>query len=88
MWHSRNTTLEKPHVIRLPSTMTPPRLKEAEFASVLGERAGGTPLGPQERATCGRTVGLPGPGQLLTRGLQLDPLAREGGPDEHLPSTA
>ena len=26
--------------------------------------------------------------RLLTRGLRLDPLARKGGPDEHLPSTA
>jgi hypothetical protein len=36
----------------------------------------------------GRPSVTPGARRLLTRGLRLDPLARKGGADEHLPSTA
>ena len=49
------------------------------------QRAYGVP-----RAAAGPPTGDPrsAPGRPLTRGFRLGPLARTGGPDEHLPSTA
>src|SRR5262249_5356206 len=49
----------------------------AKRAYGLRRAAAGPPAGPP-----------PGADRLLTYTLRLDPLARTGGPDEHLPSTA